>query len=212
MGKISIIITECDNMEPGRNASNISKIIPQILALAPYRIIIVMNNNSLAENLIESNYIDNNFIYVRSKKKLGTGFSIMLAMSHVCPDDNVVILGSDTPNILSSTLKQLYSSYKTLDQSLFVTGMEIYIPEKGKIITDDDSNIIKIDHSGKNQSISDCGIYITRGYILIKYVPRLMNNNRKRIYYFTDIVETYLESGERQVGLHILGHEYSNEI
>ncbi|XBC44400.1 MAG: bifunctional UDP-N-acetylglucosamine diphosphorylase/glucosamine-1-phosphate N-acetyltransferase GlmU [Buchnera aphidicola (Schlechtendalia peitan)] len=142
--------------------------------------------------LFKSIITDNNLIWIKQKKILGTGNAIFQILNILKNNENYLILYGDMPLISKKSIEKLITSYKKSSISLLtakVNDPQNYgriIRKKGKI-----TKIIEcIDTNEEQLHIHEInsGIFITTGKNLKTWTKKITNKNKKREYYITDIV------------------------
>lgn len=64
----------------------------------------------------------------------------------------------------------------------------------------------------KKINLVNCGIYICNSGVLLKYIPKINNNNSQHEYYLTDLVKLYKQDNNNKVDLFILPKNKEIEI
>ncbi|MBK9294336.1 MAG: bifunctional UDP-N-acetylglucosamine diphosphorylase/glucosamine-1-phosphate N-acetyltransferase GlmU [Oligoflexia bacterium] len=115
----------------------------------------------------------------------------------------VLICNGDHPLITAQDYGQALNA--ALETDLLVTSCNVNNPKEfGRIVRGRDKEFLKIIES-KQANPSELkikevntGLYVVKAEVLKKYLPQIKNNNAKKEYYLTDIVELALR-GERVV-------------
>lgn len=142
------------------------------------------------------------YLYALQSEQLGTAHAVWSAEPHLNLDNTLVLYG-DMPFIRAESLKRLISHHNKVNAhvSLFTTqvphfsGMNETFSGFGRIIRDNLGNIIKIteykDASAEERQITEVNpsIYIFKTKWLVDNMHKIQNNNAKKEYYLTDIIE-----------------------
>jgi len=192
-------------------------VIEKSLELFPEKIIIVTGkyNNLIQKTIkqfIEEKYY-NKLIFVIQETPLGTGHAISCTLSNYNEDDMVLILNGDTPNISSYLLQKFTNKCENI---LLISKNDdpngygrIIVNEKGdiqKIIEEKDAS----EHEKKINTINS-GIYFIKSTDLMRYIPKITNNNKQKEYYLTDIVELIIKDNKNIKG-YLIKKEENNLI
>ena len=140
--------------------------------------------------------------YALQSKQLGTAHAVWSAEPHLNLENTIVLYG-DMPFIRTKSLKRLIRHHNKVNAhvSIFTTqvphfsGMNETFSGFGRIIRDNFGNIIKIteykDASIEEKQITEVNpsIYIFKTKWLVDNMHEIQNNNAKKEYYLTDIIE-----------------------
>ncbi|MDR3214892.1 MAG: bifunctional UDP-N-acetylglucosamine diphosphorylase/glucosamine-1-phosphate N-acetyltransferase GlmU [Bacilli bacterium] len=135
--------------------------------------------------------------FVLQNEQLGTGHAIMMCSEILKDKDGItIVICGDTPLISSSTIKELIDYHIRNDNhATILTGELEDTLSYGKIIRDNDNNVVKIvefkDAKEEYQNIKEfnTGTYIFNNKLLFNLIDMLDNNNSQKEYYLTDIIE-----------------------
>jgi len=132
--------------------------------------------------------------WVEQKERLGTGHAVQQVLPLLNPSNQVLILYGDVPLISSITLANFISA--TGKNQLGLLTAEVPDPfGLGRIVRDDHHHVLGIveekDASDLEKQIKEIntGIYCIPADLLLKWLPKLSNNNAQKEYYLTDIVK-----------------------
>jgi bifunctional UDP-N-acetylglucosamine pyrophosphorylase/glucosamine-1-phosphate N-acetyltransferase len=152
--------------------------------------------------------------YITCEQALGTGHAIQCAynqLSNMCPDSRILILPADVPLLKVATLQNYCDNLNTYTKLMTV---ELNDPaQNGRIITENDK-FYKIteykDCNDKEKLIKliNCGIYIIKTNLLVKYLPQLNNNNAQKEFYLTDILELIRINESCDIDMQIMNDSY----
>lgn len=132
-------------------------------------------------------------------EQLGTAHAVQSAQLESLKSD-VLIMNGDHPLITESDLKNFISDFKELQLDLAVVSVELEQPgEFGRIVRDSSGQLISIveakDASSETLKIKEVntGIYVVKAQVLQKYIPLIKNNNIKKEFYLTDLIDLALQ-------------------
>lgn len=132
--------------------------------------------------------------FINQKKQLGTAHAVKQALPVLRKNSISVVLYGDAPLVAKSTLKKLIKP--ALKGYLSVlTFMKEDPTGYGRIIRGPKSSIQKItehkDASALEREIKEVnsGVLAIKTDLLLKYIPKIKNNNVAKEYYLTDLVE-----------------------
>lgn len=147
--------------------------------------------------------------FVIQDEQLGTAHAVLAAemalWDHM--DKDLLVMNGDLPLISAESLKSFLYQHQSQDNDLtFLTavmdnptgfGRIIYTEnQQVKIIEEKDATPLQRDIKEAN-----VGIYIFKIRELFKALPKISNDNKKREYYITDIIEIFSDEGKK-VGLY----------
>lgn len=113
-------------------------------------------------------------------------------------DGDVIILNGDHPLIKSEDLKNFISDFREHKLDLAVVTVKLNDPGSfGRIVRQGDQLISIVeakDASAETLKIKEVntGIYIVKAEVLQKYIPQIRNDNSKKEYYLTDLIDIAL--------------------
>lgn len=156
-----------------------------------------------AENVIESLGYD--FEYVLQKKQLGTGHALMQTrelLKNFIGD--LVVLVGDAPLINSKIIGNLIQHHQETDAD--ATLVSTYFdnpPPYGRVVRDKNNRVIKIveefDASPEIKMIKEVNSshYCFKAEVVLPLLSEIKNDNVKKEYYLTDIVEILTKHGKK---------------
>lgn len=168
----------------------IGHVVDNVQAIHADKVVVVVGHQ--AESIQE--YLRDRVEYAIQKEQLGTGHAIMQVDQLQDVDGQTLVLYGDCPLVSSETMQALLQHNE--NKALTVLTAIVDNPNAyGRIIKDESGNIAKIVEA-KDASIEqlkikeiNTGIYCFNTRLLFKYIFQLTNNNQKKEYYLTDLVE-----------------------
>jgi bifunctional UDP-N-acetylglucosamine pyrophosphorylase/glucosamine-1-phosphate N-acetyltransferase len=155
--------------------------------------------------------------YIDQYEALGTGHAVQSCSSELSNYQNTktIILSGDVPLFSLKSMRNLLN--KLTVARIVITELEE--PRGyGRIVLKEDGEFDKIvEHNDCNESELtikrvNCGIYAFDTSALLKWLPMIQNNNCKKEYYLTDIVEI-IKTGENvSIELYEIPHNNQYEI
>lgn len=133
----------------------------------------------------------------------GTGYAVRLALEHISPDDEVLIVYGDTPLISPDVLLSSLDHHIAENADITVLSAVLDDPKAyGRIIRENGEfcGIVEAkDLTDEHRDVREInsGIYLVRGSTLLDIVPRIGNNNAKKEYMLTDMIALALAQGGR---------------
>jgi bifunctional UDP-N-acetylglucosamine pyrophosphorylase / glucosamine-1-phosphate N-acetyltransferase len=161
--------------------------------------IVVGHGQNLVKTVLEPLAIHT---YVQ-KEQLGTADAVKSADLDSL-EDIVVIMNGDHPLISAKEIKNFISEFR--DQKLDVAVVTLEIPEPGnygRIVRNSNKQLVSIveakDAGADTLKIKEVntGIYVAKAEVLQKYIPKIQNNNSKKEFYLTDLIDLALQAGLR---------------
>lgn len=155
--------------------------------------VVVGHGQSLVKTVLEPLNVQ---AYVQ-EKQLGTADAVKSAKLDSINSD-VIIMNGDHPLITDQDLKNFISDFK--EQQLDVAVVTVELDEPGAFgrIVRNNNQLVSIveakDASMETLKIKEVntGIYIAKASVLQKYIPRIQNNNSKKEFYLTDLIDLAL--------------------
>ena len=132
--------------------------------------------------------------FINQKKQLGTAHAVKQALPVLRKNSISVVLYGDAPLVTKSTLKKLIKPALKGNLSV-LTFMKEDPTGYGRIIRGPRNSIQKItehkDASAIEREIKEVnsGVLAIKTELLLKYIPKIKNNNAAKEYYLTDLVE-----------------------
>lgn len=183
--------------------------------LKPSQIIIVISDKM---QFIEKD-VNKNFSGIRfcvQKKPLGTADAVKLSIEFLDKKIlKVLILYGDTPLIRNVTLKKMILNLDKKKSDMCLLGMKLKDPKHyGRIIMNNEKFIDKVvEYSEASREEKQCnlcntGVMIFKTEYLVEYIYKVENNNKKREFFLTDMVEIINKINKR-IGLETCNFEES---
>jgi UDP-N-acetylglucosamine diphosphorylase/glucosamine-1-phosphate N-acetyltransferase len=181
------------------------KIIKESLKLEPEKILIVVGKYYKIIETELKKYISLDKInFVFQEFPLGTGDALKCCIPNLCEcknnDSKILVLSGDVPLLKENTMKEIM---ETNPNNLCITVTSIKNPSGyGRIITNAKTNefvaIIEEKDCTENEkkiSLVNCGIYVFSCSSLLKYLPKIKNENLQNEYYLTDAAGLLVKDG-----------------
>lgn len=139
---------------------------------------------------------DHKVTFAKQDKQLGTGHAVLCAEKKIAKSSkNILILCGDTPLIQGQTLQKFINSHHESKATLSVMTTHLDNPTNyGRIVTDDDDNIICIveekdaNEAARQITEINAGIYCVDRNFLFNALKQVGTDNKQREVYLTDIV------------------------
>jgi bifunctional UDP-N-acetylglucosamine pyrophosphorylase / glucosamine-1-phosphate N-acetyltransferase len=146
------------------------------------------------QNLVKTILDPMNVQSFLQEKQLGTADAVKSAHLESLNSD-VLIMNGDHPLITAEDLKNFISDFK--EQKLDLAVVTVELEEAGafgRIVRKNDKLVSIVeakDASSDTLKIKEVntGIYVAKAEVLKKYIPRIQNNNSKKEFYLTDLVD-----------------------
>lgn len=196
-------------------------VIEQADLLHPIKIVIVVGKNT--SQLIQETIQKWNAAYIHKIKfvlqepALGTGHAVHSCLKELEPDNQTIILSGDVPNINSETLRECFYLHTKMT-SAYILG---FIPANnygyGRILCEKESLVgireeKECNEEEKTITLCNSGIYCIPARLLIKYIPKITNNNSSGEYYLPDIFNFIVEDEPSSVNISTLPKEKNAEL
>ncbi len=161
--------------------------------------IIVGHGQNLVKTVLEPLAIHT---YVQ-EQQLGTADAVKSADLDSL-EDTVIIMNGDHPLISSFEIKNFISDFR--EQKLDLAVVTVELPdagEFGRIVRNSSGQLVSIveakDASADTLKIKEIntGIYVAKAEVLKKYIPQIKNNNSKKEFYLTDVIDLALQNNLR---------------
>lgn len=155
--------------------------------------VVVGHGQSLVKTVLEPLNVQT----YQQEKQLGTADAVRSAQLDSIESD-VIIMNGDHPLISDQDLKNFISDFKEQQLDLAVVAVELENPgDFGRIVRNNNQLVSIVeakDASADTLKIKEVntGIYIAKGDVLKKYIPLIKNNNSKREFYLTDLIDLAL--------------------
>ncbi|MCH9754024.1 MAG: bifunctional UDP-N-acetylglucosamine diphosphorylase/glucosamine-1-phosphate N-acetyltransferase GlmU [Alphaproteobacteria bacterium] len=140
---------------------------------------------------------------VVQEKRLGTADAVKIGMSLVKNDDDILVLYGDTPFVTSDTIERMKQTLKSSSKSaLVVLGFNVDVEsEYGRLVVNKGSELEKIveyldcDVNERDIELCNSGVMLINGKYAKNLISKVKNNNAKKEYYLTDLVEIARKDG-----------------
>jgi bifunctional UDP-N-acetylglucosamine pyrophosphorylase/glucosamine-1-phosphate N-acetyltransferase len=179
-------------------------ILKQVQSLDPKNIFIVIGHKK--EDVRK--YIADDFPSVKTvdqDKQAGTAHAVMMAARYFDEmGSNILVLSGDSPLITSQTLRSLTKLRQKEDLSVSILTSIADNPHGyGRIIKDKQGKVLKIveekDASQEEKKIDEVNssIYCFKKDLLVENINDIGTGNSQGEHYLTDIVEMFIDKGEK---------------
>lgn len=179
-------------------------------------LIVVGKYKKLIKETIEQYTELSNVKYVDQAEALGTGHAVQCCIGHLInyPNSNTLILSGDVPMLSTNSMFNLVNN---LDKARIIVTTNNNPTGYGRIIIKNEKFDRIVEHNDctcEQLSILkvNCGIYAFNTEILCKWLPLINNNNTKREYYLTDIVEIIKRKENVEIELYDLPRDKMIEV
>ncbi|AGH96378.1 bifunctional UDP-N-acetylglucosamine diphosphorylase/glucosamine-1-phosphate N-acetyltransferase GlmU [Pseudobdellovibrio exovorus] len=155
--------------------------------------VVVGHGQSLVKTVLEPLNVSTHV----QEQQLGTANAVQSANLESLETD-VIIMNGDHPLITDQDLKNFISDFKEQQLDLAVITVELDNPaEFGRIVRKHDQLVSIVeakDASMETLKIREVntGIYLAKASVLKKYIPLIKNNNSKKEFYLTDLIDLAL--------------------
>ena len=156
-------------------------------------LIVVGKYRDEIQEAIEKYITMSNITYVNQPEALGTGHAIQCCIGELIkyPNSNTLILSGDVPLF---SIHSMFNLIHNLGIARIITTTNNTPTGYGRIVIKNDKFERIVEHNDcTSEQLSilkvNCGVYAFNTEILCKWLPFINNNNKKREYYLTDIVE-----------------------
>lgn len=169
-------------------------VLTRALSLKPNKLIVVYGyGNEQVPNLINNLLPDNDIIWVKQTKQLGTGHALKCASDYLDINAYTLVLYGDVPLIGLSNLQKMCAVVD--GSSLVMLSAIVDSPNGyGRVVKDNNQHICQvIEHKDADPSqlaINEIntGVYLVPNKYLMGWLANLTNNNQQQEYYLTDII------------------------
>jgi len=160
-------------------------------------VVVLGHQKEIIEPVIKKEFPQVSFAY--QKKMNGTAKAVAAGVPHASEPDTL-ILCADAPLITAETLKKFIASYFRQDKDgSLITSILDKDNDFGRIERDSSENVIRIiekkDLGKRDLPEVNSGIYLLKTELLGKGLKKIKMNQKKKEYYFTDIIEIFSRSG-----------------
>lgn len=194
----------------------LARIIETARQLNPKMIIVITgrHNQLIQKTLME--YISiKDVLFVVQEKPLGTGDAIKTTLPYYYLGEQVLILNGDMPLINNTILEQFIHKRSHMNilvakfANPFGYGRIVYnsTGEFTEIVEEKDCNDLQ-----REIQIVNSGLYYLSAEILIKYIPKITNENSQQEYYLTDIVKLVKNQSNIHIDTFLIGESENKYI
>lgn len=197
------------------------RIIQTIKLLNPYKIIVITGKHTQLIKETVSLYAIHDIAYVNQPEPLGTGHAIKCTLPYIKDTDKVIILNGDTPIITENILRNVMTYREpTTSRTLMtiIAGTMENPTGYGRMICNESQNLLYIveekdcNEDERKVKIVNSGIYYVDGELLIKYIPKITNENVQNEYYLTDIVKIMKAETDFNIAVYVVSEEDNRYI
>ncbi|MGZ3692199.1 MAG: bifunctional UDP-N-acetylglucosamine diphosphorylase/glucosamine-1-phosphate N-acetyltransferase GlmU, partial [Pseudobdellovibrio sp.] len=157
--------------------------------------VVVGHGSSLVRSVLEPM----NVAVYQQDQQLGTANAVLSAQLDSLNSD-VIMMNGDHPLITSDDLKNFISDFKEQQLDLAVISVTLdNAGDFGRIVRKNDKLVSIVeakDASADTLKIREVntGIYVAKADVLKKYIPQIQNNNIKKEYYLTDLIDLAIKN------------------
>ena len=134
----------------------------------------------------------------------GTATAVSLALDYL-KFENSIILCADMPLVTKKDVEDLLLSHDENDISFVAIKLPLEKRKMpyGRVITDNEGNFLKIveyndaTDEEKSSIFANSGIYIVKNSLLNELLPKIKNENSKKEFYFTDILNLAVQNNRK---------------
>lgn len=153
--------------------------------------------------------------YAVQEEQLGTAHAVMVAESLITdPEGDTVILPGDMPLIDSCVIEKAFHEHQDRRHDLTLVTTKVDDPEGyGRIVRNDSGYLeaiiehVEASYSQRTINEINTGIYIVKNAILFDALKKIDNNNSRKEYYLTDIIQI-LKGSNHVIGTYYLRESY----
>lgn len=173
------------------------RILKKMMKLNPQKIVIIVGKyHKQIKECVDYNINNINVIeYALQPEPLGTGDAVKYTIPFLLDNSNNIIINGDTPFIKTKTIRNIIKSFDSEIYDILITGINVTDPFGYGRIEEYGTNSARIieeasctEEQRKNIFVNT-GIYVAKTTFLQKFIPELKNNNSKKEYYLTDILD-----------------------
>ncbi len=184
--------------------SMLQLVIESVAKLKPDKIYVVVGYQK-EEVMKECSSLPVDFVI--QKRQLGTAHAVLAAQEVLKREEekDLLIINADLPLLRPETLRPFLRLHQRQKNSLTFLSAELENPAGFGRIIREGSKIIKIieekDATPAQRKLKEinAGVYLFKIKDLLQALPKVSNNNKKREYYLTDVIEILIRAN-RQVG------------
>jgi bifunctional UDP-N-acetylglucosamine pyrophosphorylase/glucosamine-1-phosphate N-acetyltransferase len=156
--------------------------------------------HSQEADLIKNYFADRNFSWILQSEQRGTGHAVQQCADGLDPEADVLVLYGDVPLINPTTLQRFLSASQG---HLGLLTVNLDDPTGyGRIVRDDNDGVCRIvedkDANAEEKQIreTNTGIMCLPVRHLLRWLPKLKDENAQGEYYLTDLVALAVAEGE----------------
>ena len=153
-------------------------------------------------------FIENQAQVVRQVPQLGTGHAVLCAKKALSKwQGSLLVIPGDAPCVNAETIKQLISEHQRECAAASILTAVIDNPHGYGRIVRKNGKVVgireELDASDEERLIREVNssIYLFDVKLLLKHLDRLKSDNQKREYYLTDVVESFVRSDLKVIGV-----------
>lgn len=190
--------------------SMLQLVLDCILRLRPEKVYIVVGYQK--EDVMKS-VLSRKVNFVIQKRQLGTAHAV-LAAKEVLKEErekDLLVINADLPLLRAETFKPFFNLHRRGGNSLTFLSVELENPTGiGRVLRSGDK-IIRIieekDATPSQRKIKEinAGVYLFKIKDILTALPKVSNQNKKREYYLTDVIEILIKKNKK-VGLYKTSH------
>jgi bifunctional UDP-N-acetylglucosamine pyrophosphorylase/glucosamine-1-phosphate N-acetyltransferase len=188
-------------LHPLLGKSMLRLVLDCVLSLKPAKIFVVVGpQKEEVMKEVSSKKVE----FIIQPEPLGTAHAVLAAKNALKKEmeKDVFIINGDLPLLRPETFKSMLALHSKKGNSLTFLSAELENPTGfGRIIRSGDK-IRVIEEKDAAASVRrlkeiNAGVYLFKVKDLLKALPRVSNQNRKREYYLTDLIEILSEEGKK---------------
>jgi len=190
-------------------------VLDAVANLSPRRIVVVIGHKGedVQREIDHTWNADKSFqgdlVYAWQREQKGTGHAVMCAQGDLGEVQDVLILNGDTTPLLSPRLLQDFAQFhKSQDSDV---ALITYFPDDpasyGRVIRGPGGAVLRIVEARdltadqENEREVNSGIYLVKKDVLLQLLGEITDQNKKREYYLTDIVQIASGKGLKVAGM-----------
>lgn len=189
-------------------------VLDTVAEVSPPRIVVVIGHrgedvqNAVAHTWNEDKSFAGDIRFAWQRQQNGTGHAVMCAQDDLDGLDDVLILNGDTTPLFSpDLLKEFLEYYRREGSQLALISYEPDDPAAyGRVIRSASGDVTRIvearDLDGEDKDVREvnAAIYLVKKDLLLSLLGEITNENKKREYYLTDIVQIASRKGAKISG------------
>jgi len=188
---------------PLMGKSMLGLVLDCVFRLKPDKVYVVVGSQK--EEIIKEVLANKNEVkFITQHEQLGTGHAVMAAKNALKKEreKDVLILNADLPLLRPEILKPMLIFHEREGNSLTFLCAESENPEGFGRILRSPGRMRIVEEKDATPSLRrikeiNAGVYIFKIKDLLKALPKVSNQNKKREYYLTDLVEIMSKEGKK---------------